>query len=103
MAGSFHPARTTKLCLAHQRTLISVGLRFRLSWQGPMVHWPFAASAAAISSPLTSGSKSSGLVVDAAAFAWLYVLAWILLPGGRQAVREAIQLLRVVTAGLPRA
>ena len=44
-----------------------------------------------------------GLVVDAAAFAWLYVLAWILLPGGRQAVREAIQLLRVVTAGPPRA
>jgi PST family polysaccharide transporter len=43
----------------------------------------------------------AALVVDALVFAWLYVVAWVMLPGGRRVTREGIQLLRAVT-GNPR-
>ena len=45
-------------------------------------------------------SVPSGIVVelmlDAVVFGAIYALAWILLPGGRQAIRESVQLFRAI-------
>ena len=50
---------------------------------------------------MTPSAEVLELGLNAIVFGWLYVIAWIVLPGGRQAIREGVELLRAVARGTP--